>query len=117
VQHIGIDPWNAGNLVKHLTDDGHQVVEIPQTLPQMSGPAKEFEADVLDGIVDGGGNELLTWAITNVRVQSDNKDNIYPTKKRSRGRIDPVIATLMARKLAMIDTSQPAAEDPDLIVA
>jgi phage terminase large subunit-like protein len=117
VQHIGIDPWNAGNLVKHLTDDGYRVAEIPQTLAQMSAPAKEFEADVLDGLVDGGGNELLTWAITNVRVQSDNKDNIYPTKKHSRGRIDPVIATLMARKLAMIDTSQPAAEDPDLIVA
>lgn len=117
VQQIGIDPWNAGNLVKQLTDDGHRVVEIPQTLPQMSGPAKDFEADVLDGLVDGGGNELLTWAITNVRVQTDNKDNIYPTKKRSRGRIDPVIATLMARKLAQIDTSQAPAEDPDLIVA
>jgi len=117
VQHIGFDPWNPGNLVKALTDDGHLVVEIPQTLPQMSGPAKEFEADVLDGLVDGGGNDLLTWAISNVRVQTDNKENIYPTKKRSRGRIDPVIATLMARKLAAIDTSTPAADDPDLIVA
>ena len=117
VQQIGIDPWNAGNLVKHFTDDGFRVVEVPQTLPQMSGPAKDFEADVLDGLIDGGGNDLLTWAITNVRVVSDNKDNIYPTKKRSRGRIDPVIATLIARKLAAIDTSAPAADDPDLIVA
>ena len=117
VQQIGIDPWNAGNLVKQLTDDGHRVVEIPQTLPQMSGPAKEFEADVLDGLIDGGDNALLTWAITNVRVQTDNKDNIYPTKKRSRGRIDPVIAVLMARKLATLDTTQAAADDPDLIVA
>jgi len=117
VQHVGIDPWNAGNLVKDLTEDGHRVVEIPQTLPQMSGPAKEFEADVLDGLVDGGHNDLLTWAISNVRIQTDNKENIYPTKKRSRGRIDPVIATLMARKLAALDTSAPIAEDPDLIVA
>jgi len=117
VQAIGIDPWNAGNLVKNLGEDGHRVVEIPQTLAHMSAPAKEFEADVLDALVDGGGNDLLTWAITNVRVQADNKDNIYPTKKRSRGRIDPVIAALMARKLAALDTAAPTADDPDLIVA
>jgi phage terminase large subunit-like protein len=33
----------------------------------------------------------------------DNKDNIHPTKKKSRGRIDPVIAAIEARKLAGID--------------
>ena len=61
VQQIGVDPWNAGNLVKDLTDDGFEVIEVPQTLAQMSAPAKEFEADVLDGLVDAGGNPLMTW--------------------------------------------------------
>jgi phage terminase large subunit-like protein len=45
----------------------------------------------------------MTWCVSNVVVQRDNKDNIYPTKKRSRGRIDPVIAALLARKLTMIE--------------
>jgi phage terminase large subunit-like protein len=35
-------------------------------------------------------------------VQRDGKDNIYPVKKKSRGRIDPVIAALIARKLATV---------------
>jgi phage terminase large subunit-like protein len=116
VRQVGIDPWNAGNLVKDLADDGLEVLEVPQTMAQMSGPAKEFEADVLDGLVDAGDNPVVTWAVSNVRVQTDNKDNIYPTKKRSRGRIDPVIATLIARKLAALDTPD-VADDPDLIVA
>jgi phage terminase large subunit-like protein len=116
VQQVGIDPWNAGNLVKDLTDDGFQVIEIPQTLQQMSAPSKDFEADVLDGLIDAGGNDLMTWCISNVVVQADGKDNIYPVKKKSRGRIDPVIATLMGRKLAAMDPPS-AAEDPDLIVA
>lgn len=103
VQQIGIDPWNAGNLVKELGEDGHEVIEIPQTLQQMSAPAKDFEADVLDGLVDAGGNPLMAWCISNVVVYRDGKDNIYPVKKKSRGRIDPVIAALMARKLAAID--------------
>jgi phage terminase large subunit-like protein len=104
VEQIGIDPWNAGNLVQDLTEDGFQVVEIPQTLQQMSAPAKDFEADVLDGLVDAGGNPLMAWCISNVVVQRDGKDNIYPVKKKSRGRIDPVIAALMGRKLAAANT-------------
>jgi phage terminase large subunit-like protein len=117
VRQVGLDPWNAGNLAKDLAEDGLEVVEVPQTLQQMSAPAKEFEADVLDGIVDAGGNPIMQWAVSNVRVQTDNKDNLYPTKKRSRGRIDPVIATLIARKLAALDVAPATADDPDLIVA
>jgi phage terminase large subunit-like protein len=117
VQQVGFDPWNAGNLERELSDDGFQVVEVPQTMAQMSGPAKDFEADVLDGLVDGGHNPLLTYCASNVMVQRDTKDNIYPTKKQSRGRIDPIIAGLIARKLATLDTSAGVADDPDLVVA
>lgn len=116
VQQIGIDPWNAGNLVKDLSENGFEVIEIPQTLQQMSGPAKDFEADVLDGLVDAGGNELMQWCISNVVVQRDGKDNIYPVKKKSRGRIDPVIAVLMGRKLAAMDTEEKPAQFQMLIL-
>jgi len=117
VQQIGIDPWNAGNLEKDLTDDGFAVIEIPQTLKHMSAPAKDFEADVLDGLVDAGANPLMEWCISNAVVERDNKDNVYPTKKRSRGRIDPLIAALMARKLAAADLrEEPAPADPVLVV-
>jgi phage terminase large subunit-like protein len=116
VQEIGIDPWNAGNLRKHLEDEGLAVIEIPQTLPQMSAACKDFEADVLDGLVDAAHNELLQWAIRNTVVARDNKDNVYPTKKRSRGRIDPVVAALIARKVYNLQLGTPA-EDPDLVTA
>lgn len=117
IQRIGVDPWNAGNLVKELEHEGFQVVEVPQNLPQMTAPSKEFEADVLDALVDSGGNPLLQWCISNAVAQKDGKDNIYPTKGKSRGRIDPVIATLIARKLAAIDLAELPVEDPDLVVA
>lgn len=116
VQGIGIDPWNAGNLVKDLTDDGFQPVEIPQNLQQMNQPAKNFEADVLSGIVDAGGNPLMAWCVSNAVVQRDGKDNIYPVKKKSRGRIDPVIAALLGRKLGDVGP-EALAEDPVLVTA
>lgn len=116
VQAIGIDQWNAGNLVTDLSDDGFTVVEVPQNLRQMSAPSKDFEADVLDGLVDASGDPLMTWCVSNVIVERDSKDNLYPTKKRSRGRIDPVVAALLARKLAA-GPGDEAADDPELVVA
>jgi phage terminase large subunit-like protein len=113
---IGVDPWNAGNLVQTLNDGGFLAVEVPQTFNQMSQPSKEFEADVLEGLVDSGGNELLQWCVSNAVAQMDGKENIYPTKRKSRGRIDPVVATVIARKLAGLDLDN-AADDPELVVA
>ena len=113
---IGIDPWNAGNLRKNLESDGFSVLEIPQNLPQMTATCKDFEADVLDGLVDANHNPLVEWSIRNTVVVRDNKDNYYPTKKRSRGRIDPTVATLLARKVYNVNLSVPA-EDPDLVTA
>jgi len=114
VQGIGFDPWNAGHIEQDLAAAGLQVIEIPQTLQQMSAPAKDFEADVLDGLVDAGGDPLMFWCISNVVVQRDGKDNIYPVKKKSRGRIDPVIAAIMGRKLA--SAAPPAEKQYQLIV-
>ena len=78
------------------------MIEVPLGLAHMSGPSKDFEADVLDGLVDAGGNPLVAWCIGNVVVTRDGKDNIYPVKNKSRGRIDPVVAALIARKLATV---------------
>jgi phage terminase large subunit-like protein len=100
VRATGFDPWNAGTIEKDLENAGFVVVEVPQTFAHLSGPAKEYEADVLDGKVDVGGNPLVAWNAANAVVQRDGKDNIQPIKKRSRGRIDGVVASLIARKLA-----------------
>lgn len=116
VQGIGVDPWNAGNLIDDLQGDGFLVVEVPQNKKQLSDTAKEFEADVLDGRVDGANNPLLAWCIANAVAPIDDQGNLLPSKRRSRGRIDPLMAALNARKLAMGPGDEPA-DDPDLVVA
>jgi phage terminase large subunit-like protein len=116
VEQVGIDPWNAGNLRKHLENDGFLVEEIPINIPQLSATCKDIEADVLDAALDTGGNEIFEWAARNVVVTVDNKDNILPTKKRSRGKIDPMIALILARKVWNVNQLAPA-EDPDLLTA
>lgn len=108
VEQVGFDPWHADQVVDDLTDrkdgDGFgedQVVLVPQTYAGLSGPSKDFEAAVLAGAVDAGGCPLMAWAASNVVVQADNKGNIFPTKKHSRGRIDPIMATIIGWRLLM----------------
>jgi phage terminase large subunit-like protein len=117
---IGFDPWHADQLEIQLTEqDGFapdQVVEVSQTFAGMSSGCKELEATVLAGEVDAGGCPLMEWCVSNAVVQRDNKDNIYPVKRRSRGRIDPVVALAIAWNLAVRGLEDVPAEDPDLLV-
>lgn len=105
IEAIGHDPWHAGTLVKDLqNEDGFdegRLIEVPQTYAHMSAGALAFEADVLAGDVDAGGCPVMAWSASNAIVQRDGKDNIYPVKKKSRGRIDPIMATLIGRNLAL----------------
>ena len=105
IASIGFDPWHSDQLIVQLTmEDGFQadqVVDVAQTYAGMSSGCLALEAAVLAGEVDAQGDPLLTWSVGNAVIQSDNKSNIYPVKKRSRGRIDPLMALAMAFSLAV----------------
>lgn len=120
IAQIGFDPWHADQLISQLTTaDGFaedQVVEVSQTYAGMSSGCKDCEAAVLAGTVDAQDDPLMLWCVGNAVVQRDGKDNIYPVKKKSRGRIDPVVALCIAWNLALRAIAEPPAEDPDLVV-
>jgi phage terminase large subunit-like protein len=111
IEAIGFDPWHADKLIDELvTEDGfsaEQVIAVPQTYAGMSSACKSFEAEVLGGEVDARGCPLMGWSLSNAVVQRDGKDNLFPVKKRSKGRIDPLMATIIARRLVIAapDTS------------
>ena len=104
VQCVGFDPWNIGNLATDLIAElgEDRVVEVPQNITQLTEPSKEFEAEVGAGRMDAAGHPVLTWNVSNAVVMRDSNDNIRPTKdpKKSRGRIDGMVAAIMGLKLA-----------------
>jgi len=109
---VGIDPWNAATFPIELEQAGLSVIEVPQNYHQMSEAAKEFAAEVDGARVDASGHPVLTWMASNVVVNRDDKDNIFPVKKKSRGRIDGIVAAIIAMKLALLqDETQQAAQD------
>jgi phage terminase large subunit-like protein len=108
---IGFDPWHADKIITELVEeDGlalEQVVEVPQTFAGLSSACLHLEAEVLEGRVDAGNCPVMAWCASNAVVQRDGKDNIQPIKKRSRGRIDPISALCIARRLALVHEDAP----------
>lgn len=103
IQEIGIDRWGAANLIADLQDrDGFTVVTIPQTVAGLSAPSKHFEILLGRELIRHGDHPVLTWSAGNIAIWSDTNDNIRPSRQNSGGRIDPIVASIIALARAML---------------
>lgn len=97
VQEIAYDRWGATALISQLMEDGlNQVVPCGQGFATMSAPSKEVERLVLGKLLEHKGSPVLRAHLDAVTVSSDPAGNIKPDKKKSNGRIDGVVAMVMA---------------------
>lgn len=105
IEQIGFDPWHADTLISQLiNEDGFaetQVLAVPQTFAGMSSACLKMQAEILGANVDANGCPVTAWAVSNCVDQRDGKDNMMFVKKKSRGRIDPVIAPTIGMALAL----------------
>jgi phage terminase large subunit-like protein len=102
------DPWNATQLALQLQDeDGLPMREHRQGFISMNEPSKEFERMVIARQIVHPGNPVMTWMISNSSVKRDASGNIKPDKERSTGRIDGVVAAVMAVGMAYRHTEEP----------
>jgi len=106
IKGLGYDPHETEMLMQEVRDDvAFDCIEITQAPSQMSEPMKEFEAIYTNGDLQYDGNPLTTWAASNVVLRSTKTKKYYPGKEFPENKIDPIVAAIMALKLAM------AAED------
>ena len=96
LEEIAFDPWGAYEMAQKLDESGVTVIPVRQNFQNMSAPSKELMRLVLNGQLEHGGNPVLRWMADNVVVIQDENDNIRPSKKRSKHRIDGMVALIMA---------------------
>lgn len=72
------------------------MIEHRQGFASMSNPMKRVEECVAQNRIRHGGNPVLSWQVGNVHRDEDPAENVKPNKKRSTGRIDAAVATIMA---------------------
>lgn len=88
--------FQAHQLAVELLDEGLTVVGMGQGYMSMAAPMKEFERRLLHGNIRHGGNPILRWMAGNVSVRQDPAGNLKPDKATSQGKIDGIVALVMA---------------------
>ncbi len=96
IKEIALDRWNGTQLGVQLKDDGRNIVPFGQGFASMNHPTKELEALVVSQRLVHYGNPVLRWMASNVAVKTDAAGNLKPVKDQSTGRIDGIVALIMA---------------------
>jgi phage terminase large subunit-like protein len=105
IREIATDRWNATQLITELAGDGFTIFAFGQGYKDMSSPSKELERAVIAGDVRAGRNPVLRWMIGNAASDTDAAGNVKPTKAKSTGRIDGVVAMVMGIARASLNGS------------
>ncbi len=103
IVEVCFDPWNATQLMSHLIDEGFRVVDTRMGYKTLSEPTKDLEGLILNNKIIHFNDPVLTWAVGNVVVQSDENANIRPVKNKSSNKIDPAMALIISHTRAYVD--------------
>ncbi len=97
VQEIAVDRLFQGyQLSMQLAEEGLTVAACGMGFMSMAGPCSELERRLLGHTLRHGGNPLLRWMANNVSVKQDPAGNKKPDKSSSQGKIDGIVALLLA---------------------
>lgn len=96
---LSYDRWRIEDFKQTADDDG---IELPPMVPfgqgykDMSPAIEAFETAVLNGEVVHNGHPVLTWCAANAVTDSDPAGNRKLNKAKATGRIDLIVAAVMA---------------------
>lgn len=100
---MGYDPWNATQTALQLQGEGIPMEEFRQGAKSYNEGCNRLVDLIAARRLAHGHNPVLRWNASNVVVKKDENGNIYPSKKRSTGRIDGITALCMALALAILN--------------
>ena len=103
VQKIAFDRWNMRHLLPWLLRAGFSeqfvkdhFVEFGQGVASMSPALRDLEQVLLEGELAHGDHPVLSMCVSNTVIALDDAGNRKPSKKRSVGHIDGLVALTMA---------------------
>lgn len=99
LQSFNVDRLFQGyDLAMQLADELGQerVLTMGMGFISFATPMKEFEKLLLNKKIRHGGHPVLRWMADNVAVRTDPAGNLKPDKENSQGKIDGIVALIMA---------------------
>jgi phage terminase large subunit-like protein len=103
IQKLAFDRWNFKHLRPWLLRAGFSeqmivdhFVEFGQGMASMSPALRDLEQVLIEGELAHGGHPVLTMNVSNTVIVLDDAGNRKPSKRKSTGRIDGLVALAMA---------------------
>lgn len=96
VQAVGYDRYNALSTAQKLERAGYNTIEIRQHSSVLHPPTKLLKEKILSGEFQYEENKLLELNFQNARCTYDTNKNLYVNKKKSKGKVDMVVALINA---------------------
>ena len=96
IVQIGYDKWNAISTVQKLEAEGYECVEVKQHSSVLHMPTKFLKEKILSKEFAYDGNLLFENNFENARCTEDTNLNKYVNKKKSNGKVDMVVATIIS---------------------
>ena len=98
LQSIAYDRWRIEDLKMILDQEGIDLplVSFGQGFKDMAPAVDEFERKLLGKQLMHSGNPVMTWCSANAIISTDPAGNRKITKEKSSGRVDGIVAAIMA---------------------
>lgn len=105
IQEIAFDRWGAVGIRSKL-EKKYTVLPFGQGFANMSPAIKDFENLLLDQDIIIADNKFLRWMAQNVVAVMDDAANIKYSKKKSKNKIDGIIAMIMGLSRAVFNKGE-----------
>ena len=96
LKKLGVDQWNAMQLVPKLVINGIKAEFYNQNIAHMGPPTKEFEKLIMSKRINHGGNPVMRWMMGNIEIYRDANDNLKINKSKSAEKVDGPVALVIA---------------------
>lgn len=96
IVQIGYDRYNCISTANKLDTAGYQTVEVKQHSSVLHQPTKLLQESILTRKFSYDGDKLYEINFQNARCTEDTNLNKYVNKKKSNGKVDMVVSTIIA---------------------
>lgn len=96
VVQIGYDRYNCISTANKLDSEGYETVEVKQHSSVLHQPTKLLQESILQRKFSYDGDKLYEINFQNARCVEDTNLNKYVNKKKSNGKVDMVVSTIIA---------------------
>ena len=103
LREIAFDPWSATQFSLALAEEGLPLVEVAQTVKNLSESMKTVQADIYGNKFHHDGNPVMTWMMSNVTVKPDKNNNVFPNKSTPENKIDGPVALFTAKSRLIVN--------------